>query len=178
MVWWSMIWTAGMVPNNLELRCVAELKENGVDAFVPLGKRWTKPARKKKSVLTTFKLFPGYIFLRVKPESNFQFIRLKRGTRVLLMYTFDKEGKPKVSEIKENVIVDLLRRTELNDLFDDFEKKGLRKSFVKNQLVCWQKSGNYSLGFVARSTQGKEYAHIRIAGGVEAKIPVALLSLL
>lgn len=173
-----MIWTAGMVPNNLELRCVAELKENGVEAFVPLGKRWTKPSRKKKPVLTTFKLFPGYIFLKVPSDSNFQFIRMKKGTRLLLLYYYDKEGKPQVCEIKQNVIDDLKQRTELEDLFDDFEKKELRSSFRKNQLVCWQKSGNYSLGFVAKNTQGKEFAHVKIAGGIEAKIPVYLLALL
>lgn len=167
-----------MVPSNTEIRCVNELREEGIEAFTPLGKRWTKPSGKRKRVITTFRLFPGYVFLRVDDNADYQFIRLKRGTRLLLMYTYDKNGNPKVSEIKQNVIDKILSREDLQDLFDDYEKETVRKSFDKNQLVCWQKSGNYSLGFVAKNTQGKEFAHIKIAGGVVAKIPVALLALL
>lgn len=172
-----MIWTAGMVPSNMEMICAEELKENGYAAFVPLGKRLTKPTRKRKPVLTTFKLFPGYVFVQIETGSNFQSIRLKR-VKINLLFTYDKEGAVIVSEIKPDVIRDLLVRSDLGDLFVDYEKKNLRKSFDKNQLVCWQKNGAYSLGFVSHNTQGKSIASIKIAGGLEAKIPVDLIALL
>lgn len=172
-----MIWSAAMVSRNMEMRCLNELRKNGYEAFVPLAKRWTKPSRKRKPVITTMKIFPGYVFLKIPDGSNFEFLKF-RNVRMNFIFTYDKKGNPVVSEISENVIDDLLRRDEIGDLFDDFEKKEIRSSYSKNQLVCWSKGGNYSLGFVARNTQGKEFAHINIAGGVEAKIPVALLALL
>jgi len=166
-----------MVSHNMEMRCLQELKENGYEAFVPLVKRWTKPSRKKKPVQTTSKIFPGYVFLQVPEGSRFSFLKFKR-TKVNLLYTFDEEGEPVVSEIKQSVILEIIARSELGDLFEDFDRKNIRASYDKNQLVCWRKGQNYSLGFIARNTQGRPYAHIKIAGGVEAKISVALLSLL
>lgn len=172
-----MIWTVGSVPGNLELKCLEELKENGIQAFVPLAKRWTKPARKNKPVLTTVKLFPGYIFVKISSNPDFQFIRLKK-CKLSLLYTYDKEGNPKVSELKDEIILDILQRSEVGDLFDDFDKNLLRKSLEKNQLVCWRNGTVFSLGFVAKNTQGKPHAHVKIADGKELKISVALLSLL
>lgn len=169
------MWAIGTVYHNQEMKCLNKLREIGVEAFVPLGKRLTKPTRKRKPVVTTYKLFPGYIFVHL--DDGFEFHQLMN-IKVKFLKSIDKDGEAYITSVPFHVIGDLLERSDMEDLFTDYDKKFVRKSFGVNQLVCWKNNNSYMLGFISRSTQGKQFAYVKIAEGKELKISVAQLALL
>jgi|SRR5690348_8118535 len=169
------MWAVGVVPHNSEFKCLAKLKELAIEGFVPLGKRYTKPSRKKQAVIVAYKLFPGYVFVNI--PQGFEFFRLKN-VKISFLYSRDGDGEPYIAAISPVVMRELLERDDLRDLFEGYDKKFVRNTYQRNQLVCWRHNTTYMLGFISRNTQGKQYAYVKIAGGKELKISVALLSLL
>lgn len=169
------MWAVGYVSSNTEMKVLRKIRELGLDAFVPLGRKITKPANKKKPVLTSYKFFPGYVFVRI-PEQAYISPLMK--LRINFLTYRDKKQHPHIISLPDNVIRDLMNRDEMSDLFSDLEKDDLRKTFNKNDLVCWKEERGYALGFVEKSTNGSKYAHIQITKSNRKKISVDLLSLL
>lgn len=173
------MWAVAVVNGNMEMRCLNTLRNAGIEALVPLGRRLTRPGGtrgKKKLVTTTYILFPGYVFVNI--PDDFNFMKLKNSKIIAFLFSKEENDEVKISKLSEKTVEDLRSRHDVNDLFHDYEKKDLRKSFNKNQLVCWRANGNYVLGFISKSTRGKQYAYVKIAGNEELKIHVASLSLL
>lgn len=173
------MWAIGCVPHNSEMKVLNKIREMNIAAFVPLGTRITKPQRKRKPVLTTFKMFPGYIFVDIPIDIDWlEIAKLK----VRFLTFKDNDGNIQITPLPDHIVSSIKERDEtessLVDLFVDYGKKSLRASFQKNQLVCWKDKGNYLLGFVSRNTQGKEFAYVSTEGEEELKISVDLLSLL
>jgi hypothetical protein len=166
-------WAIASVYSNQEMRFLKYLAERGVEAFVPLGKRMTKPKYKKRPVVITYVLFPGYVFINVPQGFGVLFLASSR-----FNFSFLLAADGKIAYMQEKEILSLRERHDIGDLFVDYEKKFVRNSFVKNQLVCWRDGINFSLGFISRNTRGKLHAYVKTAGNNELKIPVALLSLL
>lgn len=173
------MWAVATVPPKTEMRVLHKFREMDIDAFVPMGTRLTRPKRKHKPVTTTFKIFPGYIFVDLPSDFNF-LLMLK--LKVKFITYKDREGSIHICPIPPAVVAKIRDtdavETSSADLFEDYSKKELRPSFNKNQLVCWKEKGAYQLGFVSRNTQGQHFVSIKLSEGNELKLPVDRLSLL
>lgn len=167
------MWAVVSVPSQTEFKFLKKVQEINIDGFISIGKRMTKPKRKHKSVVSTFKLFPGYVFVDI--PFGFESLRF---ADLKMKFSFLHNADGDIAYIKQKVIDELRGRSNINDLFFDHDKKHMRSSFIKNQLVCWKKGEQYMLGFVSGSTRGKSIACVKIADGMELKISVANLSLL
>jgi hypothetical protein len=167
------MWAVANVHDRSEMKFMKYLAEKGIESFVPLGKRLSKPKYKKRPVVITYILFPGYVFVNM-PQGLGGL--LLASSRFNFSFLLGHDGG--IAYMNENEIIDLRQRHDIGDLFIDYDKKFVRNSFKKNQLVCWRNDLNFSLGFISRNTQGKLYAYVKTAGNNELKIPVALLSLL
>jgi transcriptional antiterminator NusG len=79
----SVEWFALYVKSRHEYVTSEELKKKEIDTFLPSVKRWRQ--WKDRKMLVDFPLFPGYLFVHVRPDSkNFISVLKTRGAVALI----------------------------------------------------------------------------------------------
>ena len=165
-----MSWAVCMVETNREKSCHMDFERMGIRAYVPLGRRLTKPKRKKKPVQTTFCPFPGYMFVEYQ-SANQQSLRCKqaRGFRGWLR---SEQGLRKVS----NDFISTMKRAQMAGDFDKnleinrpiFLKKGEYLQVISGPFVNCN-------AIVAKDNKGKSWVSIDVyvfSSAIRAKILV------
>jgi transcription antitermination factor NusG len=145
-------WSVGLLVPGKEFMCHIDMERLGVESYLPLGTKLTKPKRKHKAVRAIFFPFPGYIFVK-NIHGHFLEMRNVRGFRRVV---FDKIHDHIVEDVKAK------QRRGTFDI-DNFAKcrvtlcKGDMVQFLMGPLV-----GHF--GVVDRDTHGSNWVSVDVLG--------------
>lgn len=123
-------WVVAYVTGGREKTFHNWMNERGIQCYVPMGKRKTKPSRKKQAVVSERAAFPGYAFVNIKvgPRHNREWGVMREAPGFIRVVTHDG-GQPIC--VRESVIAFL----EVCQKKGDFDYQPLNLRFVPGSKI-------------------------------------------
>lgn len=147
-----MTWAICLVVPNKEMMCCLDMERLGINSYLPIGTKLTRPKKKRKCVRASFYPFPGYIFVEAVRDHYMQLSTVRGFRRVIF------------NNIRDELVNDVKSQQNVG-LFDIEELEKPRKQFHKNDSVKIIVGPLVGLtGVVDKDTKGNFWAFLDVSG--------------